>query len=306
MRRKPLRIQDLISDHGKTLGLFVDYPQEGMNKNISVPEIQRPGLSLTGYVKRKFNKRILLFGRIELEDVVTKDNPAVIVARGQRPPKELKEICQKLKIPLLRSREKTMTLMSQLTLILSEVFSPIETVHGTLVEVFGIGVLIQGDSSVGKSEAALGLIERGHRLVSDDVVHLRKKDNRYLEGTGPELTRHLLEIRGIGIINIAHLYGAVSIRQSVRVEMIMDLEEWNDDHYYDRVGLEEKFKEILNLHIPSYVLPVKPGREVALLIETTVLNHRLKEMGYHSAKEFNIKLLETIAKRQRKGRLNVG
>lgn len=321
MKKKPFRIQDLLNEHGKTLGLFVDRPQEGMNKRITVPEIQRPGLSLTRYVKRKFNKRILLFGRIELEylrdlspaqrkerleDVVTKDNPAVIVARRQRPLKELKEICQKLKIPLLRSGGKTMTLMSQLTLILSEFFSPVESVHGTLVEVFGIGVLIQGDSSVGKSEAALGLIERGHRLVSDDVVHLRKKDNRYLEGSGPELTRHLLEIRGIGIINIAHLYGAVSIRQNVRVEMIMDLEEWNDEHYYDRVGLEEKFKEILNLHIPSYVLPVKPGREVALLIETTVLNHRLKEMGYHSAKEFNIKLLETIAKRQRKGRVNIG
>jgi len=321
MKKKPFRIQDLLSEHGKTLGLFVDRPQEGMNKRITVPEIQRPGLSLTGYVKRKFNKRILLFGRIELEylrdlspeqrkerleDVVTKDNPAVIVARSQRPLKEIKEICQKLKIPLLRSGKKTMMLMSQLTLILSEFFSPVESVHGTLVEVFGIGVLIQGDSSVGKSEAALGLIERGHRLVSDDVVHLRKKDNRYLEGSGPELTRHLLEIRGIGIINIAHLYGAVSIRQNVRVEMIMDLEEWNDEHYYDRVGLEEKFKEILNLHIPSYVLPVKPGREVALLIETTVLNHRLKEMGYHSAKEFNIKLLETIAKRQRKGRVNIG
>lgn len=321
MKKKPFRIQDLLSEHGKTLGLFVDRPQEGMNKRITVPEIQRPGLSLTGYVKRKFNKRILLFGRIELEylrdlspeqrkerleDVVTKDNPAVIVARSQRPLKEIKEICQKLKIPLLRSGKKTMMLMSQVTLILSEFFSPVESVHGTLVEVFGIGVLIQGDSSVGKSEAALGLIERGHRLVSDDVVHLRKKDNRYLEGSGPELTRHLLEIRGIGIINIAHLYGAVSIRQNVRVEMIMDLEEWNDEHYYDRVGLEEKFKEILNLHIPSYVLPVKPGREVALLIETTVLNHRLKEMGYHSAKEFNIKLLETIAKRQRKGRVNIG
>ena len=321
MRKKPFRIQDLLKEHGKALGLFVDRPQEGMSKRITVPEIQRPGLSLTGYVKRKFNKRILLFGRIELEylrdlsalqrkqrleDVVTQDNPAVIVARNQRPPKELKEICQRLKIPLLRSGEKTMALMSRLTLILSEFFSPVESVHGTLVEVFGIGVLIQGDSSVGKSEAALGLIERGHRLVSDDVVHLRKKDDRYLEGSGPELTRHLLEIRGIGIINIAHLYGAVSIRQNVRVEMIMDLEEWNDEHYYDRVGLEEKFKEILDLHVPSYVLPVKPGREVALLIETTVLNHRLKEMGYHSAKEFNIKLLETIAKRQRKGRVNVG
>jgi len=320
MRKKPFRVQDLVDQYGKTLGLFSDQKQEGMTRRILLPEVQRPGLSLTGYVKRRFNKRLLLFGRVELEylrdldpkhrrerleGVVTKDNPAVIVARNARPPKELTLICQRLKIPILRSGEKTMPLLAELTLVLSEVLSPTKSLHGTLVEVFGIGVLIQGDSSVGKSEAALGLIERGHRLVSDDVVHVRKKDNRYLEGSGPELTRHLLEIRGIGIINIAHLYGAVSIRQNVLVEMIMDLEEWNDDHYYDRVGLEEKFKEILNVHVPSYVLPVKPGREVALLIETTVLNHRLKEMGYHSAKEFNVKLLETIAKRQRRGKTKV-
>ena len=315
MKKKPFRVQCLIDKHGEALGISSTPSQKGLDKKILVPEIQRPGLSLTGYAKRKCHKRILLFGRLEieylrdldpdlrrerLEGVITKDNPVVLLARNLRAPKELSQVCRDLKIPVLRSSEKTMTLFTKLTIILSEVFSPVESLHGTLVEVFGIGVLIQGDSSVGKSEAALGLIERGHRLITDDVVHVHKKDNRYLEGTGPELTRHLLEIRGIGILNVAHLYGAVSVRQNVRVEMIMDLEEWNDNHYYDRVGLEEKFKEILDVRVSTYVLPVKPGREVALLIETTVLNHRLKDMGYHSAKDFNVKLLEAIANRQKK------
>ena len=318
MKKKPFRIQDLFDQYKQILGLSSVYFQEGMVRRILCPEVQRPGLSLTGYTKRSYHKRILLFGRVELkylkdldsdlrlkrlEQVVTKDNPAVILARNLKPPKELKQVCQNLGIPILTSHQTTMSLLTRLTLILSEVFSLVEQLHGTLVEVFGIGVLIQGNSSIGKSEAALGLIERGHRLVSDDVVHVRSKDNRYLEGSGPELTRHLLEIRGIGIINIAHLYGAVSVRENVRIDMIMDLEEWDDNHYYDRIGLEEKFKEISGIHIPSYLLPVKPGREVVLLIETTVLNHRLKGMGYHSAKEFNAKLLREIAKRQRKGQV---
>lgn len=320
MNKAPFRVQDLVDRFGKVLRLFVDQPQVGMKKCILVPEVQRPGLSLTGYTKQRFNKRLLLFGQVELEylldldsvcrkkrleQVVTKDNPAVIFARNLKPPKEIIQICRMLGIPILRSYEKTMPLLTELTLALSEIFSPIESLHGTLVEVFGIGVLIQGDSSVGKSEAALGLIERGHRLVSDDVVHIRKKSNHHLEGSGPELTRHLLEIRGIGIINIAHIYGAVSVRQNVRVEVVVHLEEWNEEHYYDRVGLEEKFKEILGIHVPFYVIPVKPGREIALLIETTVLNYRLKEMGYHSAKEFNVKLLETIAERQRQQRVKI-
>lgn len=315
MKNPPFCIQDLVDLYGEVWGLRVDYHLEGMRRRILVPEVQRPGLSLAGYVKRRFQKRILLFGRVELEylrdldsslrlqrlrDVVVRDNPAVIIARNLKASRELIQICRELKIPILRSSEKTMPLLTKLTLALTEVFSPIEVFHGTLVEVFGIGVLIQGDSSVGKSEAALGLIERGHRLVSDDVVQVRKKDSHYLEGSGPDLTRHLLEIRGIGIVNVAHLYGAVSVRQNVRIEVVMDLEAWNDEHYYDRVGLEEKFKDILGLPIPSYVLPVKPGREISLLIETTVLNHRLKEMGYHSAKDFNVKLLEEIAKRQKK------
>lgn len=320
MKKEVFRVQDLMDQFGKTLTLFIDSSQEGMKKRILVPEVQRPGLSLTGYTKGKVSKWLLLFGRIELEylrtldsetckkrlkQVVTKSNPAVILSRNLKPLKELKEICKHLKIPILRSSSKTMPLLTELTLALSEAFSPIKSLHGALVEVFGVGVLIQGDSSVGKSEAALGLIERGHRLVSDDVVYVQKKDSRHLEGSSPELTRHLLEIRGIGIINVAHLYGAISVRQSVQIEMIMRLEEWDDSHYYDRVGLEEKFQEIFNIRIPFYVLPVKPGREVTLLIETTVLNHRLKEMGYHSAKEFNIKLLQTIANKKGKPSIKV-
>jgi HPr kinase/phosphorylase len=185
-----------------------------------------------------------------------------------------------------------------MTFLLNEEFSPTVTCHGTLVEAFGVGVLIQGDSSVGKSEAALGLIERGHRLISDDVVRIRLREGPYLEGSGPQLTRHLMEIRGIGIINVAHLYGAVCVRDSKAIDLIVKLENWDDKRFYDRVGLEEKYRDILEVKIPYHVLPVKPGRDVVLLVETIALNHRLKGMGYNSAKEFNVKLLETIKKKQ--------
>jgi HPr kinase/phosphorylase len=144
----------------------------------------------------------------------------------------------------------------------------------------------------------LGLIERGHRLISDDVVKIRLREGVYLEGSGPELTRHLMEIRGIGIINVAHIYGAVCVRDHKTLELIVKLEEWDDKRFYDRVGLDEKYYDILGINIPYHILPVKSGRDVVLLIETIVLNHRLKEMGYNSAKEFNTKLLETISKKQ--------
>jgi HPr kinase/phosphorylase len=195
-----------------------------------------------------------------------------------------------------------MILMSKLTVILSGAFAPSDSVHGTLVEAYGVGVLIRGDSSVGKSEAALGLIERGHRLISDDVVLLRGKEERQLIGSGPELNKHLIELRGIGIVNVAHLYGAVSVRNEVPVDLVVHLEDWDETHYYDRVGLEERFTEFLGIKVPLYLHPVKPGRDIVLLIETTILNHRLKDMGYHSAKEFNKKLLEEIARKKSIGR----
>ncbi len=309
-----ISVEEFMAKHGKYLNLSLLHGLEAIKKVIKNPEIQRPGLSLAGYTKSYSQKRILVFGKVEIEylrhldvttrldrlsAILTQQIPLVIITRLYRPPKELVDLCHAEGIPILRTRMSTMNLFSKLTMLLSEEFSPSVTCHGTLVEAFGVGVLIQGDSSVGKSEAALGLIERGHRLVSDDIVQVKRKEGGYLEGSGPELTRHLLEIRGIGIINVAHLYGAVCISGSKRIDTIVKLEEWDDNHFYDRVGLEEKYLDLLGVKIPFLILPLKPGRDVVLLIETIVLNYRLKKMGYNSAKEFNVKLLETIAARQK-------
>jgi len=294
------------------LGLKLLVGQKGLNKCIKKPEVHRPGLSLTGYIKNYKSFRILIFGKGENQYLnklkeniknirlknVTKDAPAVIVAHNIKPLKELITICEENNIPLFTAEMETMALISKIIIVLTYDFSPSITLHGTLVEVFGVGVLIQGESSVGKSEAALGLLENGHRLISDDVVKIKKKEDDCLIGSGPELTRHLMEVRGIGIVNVAHLYGAVCIRSSKVLDIIIKLEQWDDNHFYDRVGLEEKYLDILGVNVPFHLLPVKPGRDVVLLIETITLNYRLKSSGYNSAKEFNIKLLEMIAKRK--------
>lgn len=308
-------VQHLYEQHGKYLGLDLIAGAAGLARRINKAEVHRPGLSLTGYLKGFVTARILVIGKQEIEflreldskvrsqrlqAILTPSTPAVIVARGFVPPKELVALCEKAKIPLFRATSTATNLLSRITFLLLEEFCPSVTLHGTLVEVFGVGVLIQGESSVGKSEAALGLIERGHRLISDDVVRVKKKEGSYLVGSGPELTRHLMEIRGIGIINVAHLYGAVCVRPDKGIDIVVKLEEWDDQHFYDRVGLDEKFIDILGVSVPYHVLPVKPGRDVVLLLETIALNHRLKDMGYNSAKEFNAKLLETIARRQKK------
>lgn len=309
-------VQQLYDQHGKYLGLELLAGKKGLERRIQKPEVHRPGLSLTGFLKSFVSARILVFGKHEmdflreldaktrtqrLQAILTPLTPAVVVARNFRPPKELIAICTKENVPLFRARATATNLLSRITFLLMEEFSPSVSLHGTLVEVFGVGVLIQGNSSVGKSEAALGLIERGHRLISDDVVRVKRKEN-YLNGSGPELTRHLMEIRGIGIINVAHLYGAVCVRPDKGLDIVVKLEEWDDQHFYDRVGLDEKFVDILGISIPFHVLPVKPGRDVVLLLETIALNHRLKDMGYNSAKEFNSKLLETIANSPKKGK----
>lgn len=308
-------VQHFFEQHGKYLGLEILAGARGLSRKINKAEVHRPGLSLTGYLKGFVSSRLLVIGKQEIEflrelepkirterlkAILTPATPAVIVARGFVAPKEMVAICEKVGVPLFRATSTATNLLSRITFLLLEEFCPSVTLHGTLVEVFGVGVLIQGESSVGKSEAALGLIERGHRLISDDVVRVKKKEGSYLVGSGPELTRHLMEIRGIGIINVAHLYGAVCVRPDKGIDIVVKLEEWDDQHFYDRVGLDEKFIDILGVSVPYHLLPVKPGRDVVLLLETIALNHRLKDMGYNSAKEFNSKLLETIARRQKK------
>lgn len=313
-----LTVEQFYGAHAFQLGLEKAIKNmEGMERLIKGSHVQRPGLSLAGYVQRKKDNRILIFGRMELDylreldpevraerlrGVITADNPAVIIARGLKAPRELVKLCRELSIPLFKTEMGSMTLLSKLTMLLGDFFAPVDSVHGTLVEAYGIGVLLQGDSSVGKSEAALGLIERGHRLISDDVVKLKAREGVGLIGYGPDLNKHLLELRGIGIVNVAHLFGAVSVRKEVAIDLVIHLEEWDETHYYDRIGLEERFTEFLGVRVPVYAHPVKPGRDIVLLIETTILNHRLKEMGYNSAKEFNRKLLEEIARKRSSGK----
>lgn len=307
-------VEELFQQHGVTLGLELVTPLISLKRPIKVPEAERPGLSLTGYLKNQAVKRILIFGKVEIEylsdlskelqierltHILTSKTPAVIISRKLQPPKDLIKLCEENKIPLFRSQMTTMSLLSKLTLLLNEEFSPYLSCHGTLVEVFGVGLLIQGESAIGKSESALGLIERGHRLISDDIVKVKKREGGYLEGYGAELSRHHMEIRGIGIINVANLYGAVCVREKKSLDIVVKLEVWDDKCFYDRIGFDEKTIDILGILVPHHVLPVKPGRDVVLLLETIALNHRLKKMGYHSAKEFNAKLLATLAKKKK-------
>ncbi len=306
-------VKELYEKYQETLALSLVAGDAGLARPIRVPEAHRPGLGLAGHLKEYANQRILVLGSVEvsylrdleeevrkerIQGILTPKTPTVVIAGRFGPPKELIQFCDDTSLPLLRTKMKTVEFLTRLHFLLNEDFSPSMTCHGTLVEAFGVGVLIQGDSSIGKSEAALGLIERGHRLISDDVVKIRLREGSYLEGSGPELTRHLLEIRGIGIINVAHLYGAVCVRDDKRVDLIVKLEAWDDKKFYDQVGLDQQFCDILGKKVPFHILPVKPGRDVVLLIETITLNYRLKEMGFNSAKDFNVKLLEAIAKKQ--------
>ena len=305
---------DLYEKYAEDLELELSAGKQGMHRPILLPEAERPGLGLAGYLKGIASKRILLFGQTELSylkelsqelrilrlrQILKANTPAVILSSRLRPPLELRQLCEELHIPLFRSRLKTMGLQSRLMALLSDQFAPTLCCHGSLVEVFGLGVLIQGDSAVGKSEAALGLIERGHRLVSDDLVKVRKLDNGCLEGFGVEVTRHHMEVRGIGIINVATLYGAACVGEKKSLDIVVKLEVWDDSHFYDRAGFEEKTVTILGIEVPHHTLPVKPGRDVVLLLETIALNHRLKTAGFHAARELDHQLLAAIENKNR-------
>lgn len=312
------RVKDLYDKHQTTLGLHIVAGLKGLDNRIYVPEVHRPGLALTGYLNNQVKRRMLVFGKVEVEylnqlghevccDRIEKllglRIPAVIYSKRNRPHPLMLEACERNNVPLIRTDVTTMKLLEKLMFILTDEFAPTLHCHGTFVEVFGVGVLIQGDSGAGKSEAALGLVERGHRLVSDDVVKIRKREDSYLEGSGvDELMRYHMEIRGIGIINVAHLYGAVCVCDVKKIDMVVRLEAWDDNRFYDRIGIEDNYCEILGLQLPYHIVPVKPGRDVVLLIETLALNRRLKTMGYHSAQEFSAHLLEKIKSKPQKGR----
>lgn len=263
-------------------------------------DVNRPALQLTGYFEHFEESRIQMIGNVEytfiqqMSDAEKKtrydaflkfDIPCVIFCRSLQPDEIFLEEAIKNEVPVLGTDRPTSEFMAELIYTLGEELAPCITVHGVLVDVYGEGLMITGDSGIGKSEAALELIRRGHRLVTDDVVEIRKINEHTLIGTSPEVTRHFIELRGIGIINVAHVFGIGSVRSSVEVEMVVQLEPWDRTKNYDRTGLDTEYYDILGVQVPSMLIPVMPGRNLAVILETAAINNRTKEMGYNAAKE---------------------
>lgn len=282
-------------------------PQDLSLIMVRSPEVNRPGLLLAGYHDYFDPNRIQTLGlaemnflseqsattrRLSLEKLFAQKPPAVIISRSQElePFPEMIAFAKRYSVPLLRSTETSSTLMSNLISILNVELAPRITRHGVLVEVYGEGILIYGDSGVGKSETAIELVKRGHRLVADDAVELRKVSNRSIVGTSPENIRHFIELRGIGIVNVARVYGVGAVKVSEKVDLVVKLEAWDQSKNYQRTGLETETTEILGVSIPCTEIPVMPGRNLAVILETAAINNRQKKMGYNAAKELLEKL----------------
>ncbi|MGG0836137.1 HPr(Ser) kinase/phosphatase [Bacillus paralicheniformis] len=283
--------------------------EEGINRPITMSDLSRPGLEMAGYFTYYPKERVQLLGKTEVTffeklpeeekkqrmlSLCTEITPAIILSRDLPIPPELVEASEENGVPVLRSPLKTTRLTSRLTNFLESQLAPTTAIHGVLVDVYGVGVLIIGKSGVGKSETALELVKRGHRLVADDCVEIRQEDQDTLIGSAPELIEHLLEIRGLGIINVMTLFGAGAVRSFKRITLVMSLELWEQGKQYDRLGLEEDTMKIIDTDVPKLTIPVRPGRNLAVIIEVAAMNFRLKRMGLNAAEQFTHKLADVI------------
>lgn len=291
------------------LGLSVDYGEEYIDRLIYSSEVSRPGLVLIGYKDYFPHERIQLIGRTEMSYLETKtseerleifymmcteDTPAVVVSRGMEIPEELIQVCQEFHIPLITSQSKTSRILSNIANFLESRLADRISMHGVFVEVFGMGVLLIGASGVGKSETGLELIQRGHRLIADDRVEFHQTDERTLIGEAPTILRNLIEIRGLGIIDVMHLYGVSAVRLSKRLELIIDLVVDDGTVEYDRLGFDQETQQIFNVKVPKVRIPVKIGRNLSTIIESAAMNHRATQMGYDAKTTFHQRLAELI------------
>lgn len=272
-----------------------------MTRLITVADVNRPGLVLTGYADYYDTKRVQLMGHTELaflaaqgeeiaykrwHDLTELGFPCLVVSAGQELPSSWLQRAAEKKLPVLRSKLATTAFLSRLSTFLEERLAPRTTVHAVLVDVSGMGIMITGDSGIGKSETALELIKRGHRLVADDAVEITRSEENILTGRAPEVLRHVMEVRGLGILDVSRLFGISAVRSRHRIHMIVNLEEWQDGRYYDRLGVDEETREILGVKLPCKTVPVRPGRNISSIIEVAAMNQRLKETGYDGAREF--------------------
>lgn len=307
-----LSVHDLFNGVKDQLKLVLLTPTVSLTRKIHSPEIHRPGLAFSGFYDYFAYDCVQILGRTEI-CFLNKLNrpkrqknlkrfflfriPCIIIAKQQNIPDDFLKQAIQAQVPIFRTPFRTAKAVSQVTLFIEQSSAPETSLHGTLVDVFGVGALLLGKSGVGKSECALELVERGHRLVADDMVQIRV-ENRVLMGRSNEVLHHHMEIRGLGIIDIRAIFGVGSVRNSKRIMLAVSLEHWKKQREYERLGLEDKLYAILGIKIPHLIIPVRPGRNIPILVETAALSQRLTNMGANPAKEFNDRLIETMRTQQ--------
>ena len=278
---------------------------------IQVPDINRPALQLTGYFDHFDSDRVQIIGYVEytyletLSDEKKKEMytqllsygiPCIVYCRNLEPDETFLQMANEMKVPIFQSSKQTSAFTAEGIRWLNVELAPCISIHGVLVDVYGVGVLIMGESGIGKSEAALELINRGHRLVTDDVVEIRKVSDDTLVGKAPDITRHFIELRGIGIVDVKSLFGVQSVRETQTIDLVINMEEWDKNREYDRLGLKEESTEFLGNKVVCHSIPIRPGRNLAIIVESAAVNHRQKQMGYNAAEELYRRVQESLAK----------
>lgn len=315
MHATELTVGELLKEQGERLRLELLSGEKSLGRRITVADLNRPGLALSGFLDRFRAERVQIFGNGEqaycqkadakkLADALSAmlsvaELPCVIVTHNTPVPPALAQACKKHGVPLMRSAYDTTTLTGELSEALEARLAPATTMHGVLVDVYGLGVIIQGDSGIGKSECALELLKRGHILVADDAVQIQHRRGGYLRGSCPEPLKNHMEVRGLGVIDVKLLFGIGAILDRTRIELAIKLEAWTAGTAYDRTGLDAKKLSILDVEIPLIRIPVSPGRNLAVLIEVAALNQRLRSQGYFSAENFNQRLIERMKTKER-------
>ena len=304
-----LLTKSLLDDTDFNLDLKLLAGAAGLSRIITHPRVQKPGLALAGFLESIRPHRIQVLGKTELaylnklepdtqreaiNGLMQAELGCVIITSGLEVPKDLIEAAESLKVPLMHTQLVSSILINRVNGYLDEHLSPQTNLHGVLMDVYGVGILIIGPSGIGKSECALDLVVRGHRMVADDMV-IVKQQSHFLVGSGSTLTRHHMEVRGLGIINVKDLFGAASVRENKRVELVVEMTEWQQGTEYDRTGIEGKIEIILETPVPKIVLPIRPGRNVASIVEVAARNQLLKIQGHHSAREFQASLERRLA-----------
>jgi Hpr(Ser) kinase/phosphatase len=309
-----IQVAELLKDKDYHLNLELVAGKKGLLKKITIPRIQKPGLALTGDTSNLHSGRLQILGKSEinylkslsdkklhsvLEKICSIDLSAMVITRGNAVPEELTMEAEKNSIPLFSTNLLTSTFINRVTKFLEDKLTASTSIHGVLMDVYGVGIMIIGKSGIGKSEAALDLILRGHRLVADDIVEIKKKPPATLSGMSSEIIRYHMEIRGLGIINVEDLFGVAAIRDRKVIEIVTELVDWDPKEEYDRLGIEEQTFPILDVRIPYLKIPVRPGRNVTTIIEVAARNHLLKQRGHFSAQEFDEKLSKDMGHREK-------